>query len=425
MKYNTVSGKKYWSLCLIVHTKNVKLANRVVIECYDIHICLFIMMKMKKHNLIWVVFVLIICACSSSQKGMESSVNTVSIDISNCEELDFRKFFDSVKYVPLETNEDVLIGEITKMYLTNEHIIIFDQKTMKIFLFGIDGKFIRNIGKKGEGPDEYLFINDIQFDEKHMLILAHERFRNSIYTYDLSGNLLDKTQEALISFNSFSKTEEGFWVYSCFSNKNPEHYNLMLLTSDLQSIKKQFFSQKEFVNVTFLPTFMNDEHGRLFFYYPSSNIIYEISGTDVTPYLQVDFGNKTMPYDMINEMESIEEYDKLVSGQNYLGNISKCFINQDKIFFSFTESGLGVVNNYNCFYEIESKVGHIFKNPFMSSAKYPILTNLLYSTNNILVYPIYPSVFSEDTFTDLSQSLSADIQFDSNLILAICSLKKK
>ena len=379
---------------------------------------------MKKYIFILAAFALIICACASPQRGMDSPVCTVKLDVSNSAELDFNKCFDSVRYVALEPTKEALIGEITKIYVTNEHIIIFDQKSMEIFLFGIDGKFTRKIGKKGEGPDEYMFINDIQYDKENMLIFAHERFRNRIYTYDLSGNLVDKTQKSLISFNSFFKTEEGFWVYSCFSDENKEHYNLTLLTSDMQSVRKQFFPQKEFVNVTFSPTFMNDENRRLFFYYPSSNIIYEISGTDVIPYLQADFGDKTMPYDKIIEMENKEEYDKLLSGKAYLGDINRCFANQDRIFFSFMESGLGIVHSYNCFYNIKSKEGHVFNNPFMLSVKYPVSTQLLYSTDTMLVYPVYPSIFTDDSLAELSKSLSTDIQFDSNVILAICSLKE-
>ena len=147
---------------------------------------------MKKYISIIVVFTLVISACSSSQKRVGSVDNIVDINVSNSEELDFRKYFDAVRYVALETTKDVLIGEVTKIYLTNDHIIIFDQKSMDIFLFGIDGKFIRKIGKKGEGPDEYIFLNDIQFDKERMLVFAHERFRNSIYTYDLYGNYGDE-----------------------------------------------------------------------------------------------------------------------------------------------------------------------------------------------------------------------------------------
>lgn len=379
---------------------------------------------MKEYSYIILLFALIFSACSSSQRRLEPASNVVDIDVNNSEELDFKMYFDSVRYVALETAEDALIGEITKMYLINDSIIIFDQKSMDIFLFGVDGKFIRNIGEKGDGPDEYLFINDIQFDKERMLIFAHERFRNCIYTYDLHGNLLEQTRKAIIQFNSFIKTKEGFWVYSCFDNENPEHFNLTLLGSDLQCIKKQYFSQTEFVNVTFSPTFVADERGRSFFYYPSSNIIYELSDTDALPFLEINFGDYTMPYDEIRKAKSMEDYDKLILDNNYLGNIERCFLCRNHVLFSFSEAGLGVVKNYNCFYNNDSKRVRIFNNPFMLSSKYPISTSLLYSTDTELVYPIYPSVFSEDSFMELSQALSANIQFDSNLILAICSLKE-
>ena len=379
---------------------------------------------MKKYNFIIVAFALIISACSSSQKKVDASANVVDIDISNSEELDVKKYFGEIRYVALETTKDALISEFTKMYLTDDYIIIFDQKSMGIFLFGANGKFIRKIGEKGEGPDEYLLINDIQFDKEQMLIFAHERFRNSIYTYDLHGNLLDKSQKSSIQFNSFFKTKEGVWVYSCFSKDNPKHYNLTLLSPDLQSIERQYLSQEEFVNVTFSSTFVNDEHGRLFFYYPSSNIIYEISGTDIIPFLQVNFGDDTMPYDKIIKTKSMEDYDKLLSAKDYLGNINRCFVNQNGVCFSFSGVGLGVLKSYNCFYDVKSKKANVFSNPFMLSAKYPISTNLLYSTDTMLVYPIYPSIFSEDSFAELSKLLSTDIQFDSNLILAICPLIK-
>lgn len=380
---------------------------------------------MKNILLLTTVFVLIISACSSPKGGVEVVENTIDLDVGNSEKLDFKKYFDSVKYVALETTKEALIGEITKMYIANNHIIIFDQKSMNIFLFGFDGKFVRKIGKKGEGKDEYSFINDIQFDKERMLILVHERFRNSIYTYDLHGNLLRKTEKSSIEFNSFFKTKEGFWVYSCFSKGNPNCYNLTLLSPDLQNIKKQYFPQKEFVNVTFSPTFVNNEQGRLFFYYPSSNIVYEISRTETLPFLQINFGDRTLPYEKITKAESMEDYDKLLSTKDYLGNINKCFINRDRVFFSFSNAGFGSVKSYNCFYHTESRKANVFNNSFMLSTEYPISTNLLYSTDTMLVYSISPSIFSEDSFAILSQLLSTNIQFDSNVILAMCSLKEQ
>ncbi|MEL5893783.1 6-bladed beta-propeller [Bacteroides sp. GD17] len=379
---------------------------------------------MKKFNFIIAIFVLLTCSCSPSLQKEVSPANVVDIDISKCEDLDAEKYFDKIRYVALETTTDALIGEFTKIYLTDGYIVVFDQKSMAVFLFGADGKFIRKIGEKDEGPDEYLFINDIQFDKEQMLIFAHERFQNCIYTYDLEGNLLDRSQKAVVHFNSFFKSKEGVWVYSCFSKDNPEHYNLTLLSADLQNIEKQYFPQSEFVNVTFSSTFVCDGHGRVFFYYPSSNIIHEIIGTDVEPFLQVDFGDATLPYDRIVKTRNMEDYDKLLSATDYLGNINRCFVNRDRLFFSFSGVGLGTSNSYNCYYDLNSGERNVFSNPFMQPAKYPISTNLLYATDTILVYPVYPSIFSEDSFVELSKQLSTDIQFDSNPILAICPLMK-
>lgn len=379
---------------------------------------------MKRSNFILVIFILIFSGCSSSQREMESSAYKLDVELEGADNLDFNEYFSSVRYVPLETTKDVLIGEITKMYMTNKNIIIFDQKSMSIFLFDIDGKFVRKIGEKGEGPDEYLYINDIQFDEKRMRILAHERLKNKIYTYDLLGNLVNKSSKSSLMFNSFFETEEGVWVYSCFKNGNPKCYNLTLLSSDLQVVKKQYFPQKEFVNVTFLPTFVSDGHGRLFFYYPTSNVIYEISETNVIPFLQVNFGDRTMPYDKILKIKHKSEYDKLVLEKDYLGNISRCFINKERVFFSFTESGLGRVKSYECFYNSELNNGSVFKNAFMLSTKYPVLPTLLFSTDTTLVYQVNLSVITEKSLATLSETLSADVRIDSNPILAICYLKE-
>lgn len=381
---------------------------------------------MKRDNLAFITLVtLLLCnAClSPSNKQEMEAENVVSIDIKQATSLDFKEYFDTINYIPLETNDDALIGEITKLYYTENGFLIFDQKTMGIFLFSTDGHFIRKIGRKGEGPDEYLFINDIQYDAERQVIYVHERYRNSIYTYDCMGNLLEKTSPAVLSFNSFFRTKDGCWVYSCFKKNNPECYNLTLLSSDLQTVRKHYFPQKDFINITFSPTFTGDTDGRVFFYYPSSNVIYELDGTDAVPYLRVDFGDHTIPYDKIVEMENMEECDRLLASHTYLGNIDRCFVCQDHVYFSFSETGTGIKRGYKCFYDTISGKGYVFNAPFMSSAPYPISSNLLYASGSMLVYPIYPALFSENSFEKLSQSFSSNIDFDSNLILAVCHLK--
>lgn len=352
--------------------------------------------------------------------------DVITVDINLAKELDYNDYFVSVSLIPLETNEESLIAQIDKLYITDKHIVIFDQKAMNILLFGINGKFINKIGDKGNGPGEYLFFNDIQLDKNNSMIYAHERFQNCIHKYDLlSGKLVEKSARSKFFFNSFYKTAEGYWIYSCFKTENPGNYNLMLLDEDFENVKKTFFPQAGFINTTFASTFMVGENGRLFFIYPSSNIVYELLQEEAIPFVKVDFGDKTMPYEQIIQLENMDEYDKLITGKRYLGNISNGKINQNSFFFSFCETGFNVnVFTYNGFYNFSTKEMNVYKSPFIASINYPISSNLLYASDDMLIYPIYPEVLTEDSFDILSKVLSEDIHYDSNPILAICRLKK-
>ncbi|MDR3184121.1 MAG: 6-bladed beta-propeller [Prevotellaceae bacterium] len=385
---------------------------------------------MTKYCLTYIIVILLFVlanSCDNNKTGKTSAeYDMIKVDINQTGILDYNDYFASVNLTPLETNEESLIAQIDKLYITDKYIIIFDQKAMNILLFEINGRFLNKIGSKGNGPDEYAFFNDIQFNKKDSMIYAHERFRNCIYTYDLSGKLIKKSSRSKISFNSFYKTDEGYWVYSCFESGNPEKHNLMLLDEDLERVKKAFFPQESFINTTFSSTFITDEKEKVFFIYPSSNIIYELLREDALPFAQIDFGNKTMPYKQITQLKNMDEYDKLIADKKYLGNISNYKINQNYFFFSFSETGFNVtVPMYNCFYNFSTKEVNIYKNPFIASMNYPVSSYLLYASDDVLIYPIYPMILSDDSFDILSKTLSADIQYDSNPILAMSKLKNK
>jgi hypothetical protein len=127
-----------------------------------------------------------------------------------------------------------------------------------------------------------------------------------------------------ISFNSCNKKETG-------------KYNLMLLDENLKEIKKAFFPQKEFINATFASTFITNESGQLFFIYPSSNIVHELYGDTVLPFMQIDFGDRTMPYDKIIQLENRDDYSKLIGEKTYLGELFNYKITNQSFFFSFRD----------------------------------------------------------------------------------------
>jgi hypothetical protein len=372
-----------------------------------------------------VVLLFAYISCGKKLDKIEDSVYAIKIDTEQLQSMNCEKF-DSCTYIVLETTDASLIGSLDKLYITYSLIIIFDVMQMNIIVFNLQGKYIRHIGKKGIGPNEYLYFNDIHYNAVSKQIYAHERYLNKMFIYDLYGNCIHKSEKLKYSFDSFYKTEEGYWIYSCYRNNNPNCYNLMLLDEEMQEMKAGFFPQKTFFFGISTSTFTCDENGTPYFFYPSSNIVYKLSGDNVFPYFMIDFGNRMMPYDKIIELTDVEEYTNIISDKKYLGDISNFKVNKDNIFFDFKESGFNtVVNYYHCLFNTNTMETFIYSNPFFDKCKYPIMTGIKQIVDNKFVFVLEPSVFSENSFSILSKELSSYIDGESNPVLCLFELKNK
>jgi hypothetical protein len=76
-------------------------------------------------------------SCNEKETG-KYVCDIVNVSTDQVGILDYGDHFASTKLIPLETNEESLIAQIDKLYYTDDGIIIFDQKTMNIFLFAQD-----------------------------------------------------------------------------------------------------------------------------------------------------------------------------------------------------------------------------------------------------------------------------------------------
>ena len=69
------------------------------------------------------------------------------------------------KYVLLDNNTpDCFLNFISKVITNNNYIFILDPNLYKIAVFDNKGKAITTIGKRGQGPEEYLSITDFSID---------------------------------------------------------------------------------------------------------------------------------------------------------------------------------------------------------------------------------------------------------------------
>jgi hypothetical protein len=123
------------------------------------------------------IFLFISC-CSGSKK--DKSSNTIEI---NASELITQKsthtylsqIFDNCKYVILEVSDECLIDRVRFLFLTKQYIIVVGRRDCFVFDRNT-GKFLRKIGKCGEGPNEYSsYIRHAFIDEANDLIFILSR----------------------------------------------------------------------------------------------------------------------------------------------------------------------------------------------------------------------------------------------------------
>ena len=367
------------------------------------------------------LFALFFSSCEENNKYGNENETVILIRLKDEKTFNMDTFADEhiseIRYVPLETNDESLIAEIEKVYLYKELIIIFDQRANRILLFDMDGKYIRKIGRKGGGPNEYFSLNDIFFEESSGLIYAHERSKNVIFVYDLEGQIIETIQPSF-HFNSFCKSKDGFWIYSCFQDNNPNGYNLMLVDNSMQKMIGGYFPQHpNFINKTWATRFRLDSEGVNYFAYPTSNCVYKLADSVPEIVYRVDFVNRNAPFEMIAEIESSEEYEKLIENEYLLmGNYN---IWNETLIFNFSESAYNKPHTlYTCFYHKNSTL-HI-AGGFDHAIKVPSSTIISVSGQALILY-IWPyHLWIEEQREYMEKQIGEKLDEEANPILIIC-----
>ncbi len=217
--------------------------------------------------------------------------------------LDFSTLIDTI-YEPivLETTDDCLIGEISKIAYSNDTIIIADEQTNSIFIFDGSGKFITKIHREGRGPEEYIELGDVFVCDHHILVLDNSR---KVCCYNFKGKCLyhfDSIEGVYIA-------EHDGRIFIATNWGEGEDWNNCLIAEfdPAGNMVNTYFKQEEkdsersghIYNEFFIKT----DNG-LDVHLISKNIVYSLNGNNFEPNYKVDFGEYEMP-DEITEKGSV------------------------------------------------------------------------------------------------------------------------
>ena len=247
--------------------------------------------KILKYSIGLLLFVA--CACNQIQK---QTVCEIVIDVGKIITIPFDSLnIKYLQYIPLETNDDVLLSHhISKMLICNDRIYIADYHDSKsLFVFDFQGKLILKINRVGRGPGEYIHFFDFNVTESGDIYLW-DTAQSKLIKFGQDGSFQTEVQlsSPLINFMLFPNNRlYANWIFEdgamsdelAYYNWETGKYHQILPATTSDPFKFllytfQHFSQSPY-GCYYIPRF--------------SEIAYRLNEEDVIPYIK--FENIPLP----------------------------------------------------------------------------------------------------------------------------------
>ena len=138
--------------------------------------------------------------CAGPSGQVDTGVISVGQAIASPEELKASDYFKEIRYVPLETTDDCLIGEAPDVKLTEDYILITTRRQCLLF-DKATGKFVRSIGHRGNDPGGYSDANARVDEPNGRLLFAG--WNHDWLVYGLDGNYQGKIESPALSEEAY------------------------------------------------------------------------------------------------------------------------------------------------------------------------------------------------------------------------------
>ena len=241
-----------------------------------------------KMNIRWIGVILMLLCFYSCRKETTTEVLISSETPVAVEEKGLSSILSVKRIIPLETNDSSLIGGGLNKILKHKQFIYVAFNRTTLLQFDEQGEFVRQIGRIGGGPGEYVMIRNFDVtdngiyisDAQRLLQYTHDGIfirsipigmplfgfkvvddkilgfvtqqKNVSYIFDLEGKLLDdfhptSPYAAMLRSNSYWPYKDGKYIFDFFHSNNilvydtqEEKYSYMQMTDlpDMMTLDK-------------------------------------------------------------------------------------------------------------------------------------------------------------------------------------------
>lgn len=260
------------------------------------------------------MFVILSCANSS----LTNEIRTIHFEeksLSLFDSLDFR-------FIPLETNQNCLIGDVNHVEVFDNRIFVHDLYFSKsIFVFDMNGHFITQIGSIGEGPECFIRPYGFEIDKKNRNIIVNDSDRRRLVFYDLDNYEFVMHKENPFSYTDLFAFNDRLYFFSHYGFEESRNDHHILVTDTLfNPIFKDWkcnFKTYRIQTVSGKQIYSTNDH--VFAFHHLQPYIYEIQENECKMHTQLSFEGLTFPtLDPSTDPTSFQYIDELDKSKKHI-----------------------------------------------------------------------------------------------------------
>lgn len=320
-----------------------------------------------KNILFVILFLFLFFSCIKYEKKNISNIVNIDLEPKIEKVTKLSEIIDSIFIIPLETCEEALLATISKLECDNNLYFVQNSKDNLVYVFDSNGKFVRQIAKKGNGPGEILYPQCFALNKRHKEVWLTNN--DAFYFYDYEGRYKGAKKYSL-AFSDFC-IDKNNNVYFYTAKNNNSHIGDGFLTGDITLLTKDNEKKTWFVSEAALHRqpnqpinsyycnipFCEQENGYITTHYAFSDTLYSINDKMIQPKYVIDFGEKKSDMNL-NEM-SASEAKKYIESRPH----TPWFIN------NVMETSSFLLFTYNIGFQMQSTVFYNKKNTHVKEGR--------------------------------------------------------
>lgn len=244
----------------------------------------------------------------------------LTVDFESCLEVEramnISEIADTVEYLELKSPKDLIISRIWDVIQADDYWIV--RSISGVSLFSLEGEWIRQIGRKGQGPGEYIGIRGIDYDPTHKEIAIADA--QQILFYDLDGNFLRHVKITEDYFYNIGVSDTVLWTTALGLHQekhqihafNYQKDTLVAFPNPYYGIQVKNADAVYFASSRWEKEFYRNE-GRLYLKNRMAHdTVFYLSGIEKIPYVVFNMGKYKLPLEY-EYWFSVEDFDRHAS----------------------------------------------------------------------------------------------------------------